>query len=119
MEIVGTNKKSYRGFKPLSKDLGISYTKAKKLCLEGIPFNGVYYDVIEKHVERAGSSICWTCEKTDKNQCTWFDPDNQKMPEGAEYTSRIASEGTRSKYELVTIKKCPDFEPEKGIEANV
>ena len=119
MLITGTNGKKYKGYKPLSKDLGISYAKAKKLCVKGIAFDGVYYEITERNKERAAPSVCWKCEKTDKNQCSWFDPDNQRMPEGAEYKSWTASEGSCRSYKLTIIKKCPDFEPEKGIEPNV
>ena len=119
MLIVGTNGKEYKGYKPLSKELGISFAKTKKLCTEGTPYHDVYYIVMRKHLVLPVSSVCWGCKKTDMDQCTWFDPDNQKMPEGAEYAKRVVSEGARGEYELVTIKKCPDFEPEKGIETNV
>lgn len=34
-------------------------------------------------------SLCFTCKNTHKKKCSWFDPDNMDVPDGAKcYVAR-------------------------------
>ena len=54
-------------------------------------------------------TLCLNCANTHADKCTWFDPNNQILPEGAKLDK---AEVPRGEYYKVT--KCPNFTEDTG-----
>jgi len=73
---------------------------------KGFDFIEIPYDV---EYERIGEddSICWICQNTHMEFCSWFDPDNQKPVEGWKVKKVYLEKGKNDVGYIV--KKCPNF----------
>jgi len=80
-----------------------------KRDIANLPYSGTkdMEDSEKKDILFRKPSICINCEKTNMIDCTWFDPDNQVIPDGCTYDKYICADGVR-----YNITQCPNFKKE-------
>lgn len=66
---------------------------------------------LKRIVRREDDSICWHCKKTNKDKCTWFNPDNQEFPDNVKVIVRknLQPKTKKSNDYLYRIVSCPNF----------
>lgn len=62
-----------------------------------------------EEVDGRGDGLCWECQKTDKDLCSWFDRP-AVMPRGAKYYVKSATQKEDTRYIVIG---CPNYKNEK------
>lgn len=66
-------------------------------------------------------SICFTCKNTHKKKCSWFNPDNMDVPDGAKCLVRKNQQKDihlrKTTPWHIKIVECPNYKKERGTKS--